>query len=138
MIEEKSCGVVIYRKENNNKFFLLLHYPSGHWDFPKGKMEIDENPKQTAIREVKEETGITELQFNEEFEENIEYNFQYNGSPIHKQVTFFLAETPIHDIKISHEHQNFVWLSYEDAMKKITFDNAKMIITKANNLLHSV
>lgn len=135
MIIEKSCGVVVFRREKNDKFYLLLHYPSGHWDFPKGKMENNESPKQTAIREVMEETGITDLQFIEEFEENIEYNFQYNGATIHKQVTFFLAETLIQEVKLSYEHLNFDWLNYEDAMQKITFDNAKSIITKANKLL---
>lgn len=135
MLEEKSCGVVVFRRENDSIVYLLLHYPSGHWDFPKGKMEIDENPKQTAVREVMEETGIKELRFVDEFEEKIEYNFQHSGIPIHKQVTFFLAETLIHDVTLSHEHQNFIWLNYDDAMKKITFDNAKLIITKANKLL---
>ena len=39
MIEETSAGIVLYRKENTKKLFLLLHYPSGHWDFVKVKME---------------------------------------------------------------------------------------------------
>lgn len=133
MIEEKSYGVVIFRRENEDMFYLLLHYPSGHWDFPKGKMEMDENPKQTATREVLEETGISDLKFIDGFEEDIEYNFQYNGILVHKQVTFFLAETDTRNITLSHEHQNFIWLNYVDAMKKITFDNAKSIITKAKN-----
>ena len=59
MIEETSAGIVIFRKEESKKLFLLLHYPSGHWDFVKGKMEKGETTQQTAIRETKEETGIT-------------------------------------------------------------------------------
>ena len=39
MIEETSAGIVLFRKEETKKLFLLLHYPSGHWDFVKGKME---------------------------------------------------------------------------------------------------
>ena len=39
MIEETSAGIVLFRKEESKKLFLLLHYPSGHWDFVKGKME---------------------------------------------------------------------------------------------------
>ena len=37
MIKETSAGIVLYRKENTKNLFLLLHYPSGHWDFVKGK-----------------------------------------------------------------------------------------------------
>ena len=59
MIEEISAGVVIFRRENSRILFLLLHYPSGHWDFVKGKIEKGETFHQTAIRETKEETGIT-------------------------------------------------------------------------------
>ena len=59
MIEETSAGIVIFRRENSKILFLLLHYPSGHWDFVKGKMEKGESVQQTAIRETKEETGIS-------------------------------------------------------------------------------
>ena len=58
MIEETSAGIVLFRKEESKTLFLLLHYPSGHWDFVKGKMEKNESTHETAIRETKEETGI--------------------------------------------------------------------------------
>ncbi|AJW70158.1 bis(5'-nucleosyl)-tetraphosphatase [Nitrosopumilus adriaticus] len=135
MIEETSAGIVIFRKEDSNNLFLLLHYPSGHWDFVKGKMEKDETTHQTAIRETKEETGITDISFVENFEEWIEYNFQYQGELIHKKVVFFLAETKTKDVEISHEHQNFTWMDYNTAMEKTTFDNAKTVLTKAQMLL---
>ena len=135
MIEETSAGIVIFRKEDSKNLFLLLHYPSGHWDFVKGKMEKDETTHQTAIRETKEETGITDISFVENFEEWIEYNFQYQGELIHKKVVFFLAETKTKDVEISHEHQNFTWMDYNTAMEKTTFDNAKTVLTKAQMLL---
>jgi len=135
MIEETSAGIVIFRKEDSKNLFLLLHYPSGHWDFVKGKMEKDETTHQTAIRETKEETGITDISFVGNFEEWIEYNFQYQGELIHKKVVFFLAETKTKDVEISHEHQNFTWMDYNTAMEKTTFDNAKTVLTKAQMLL---
>ena len=58
MIEETSAGIVIFRKEGSKKIFLLLHYPSGHWDFVKGKMEKGESTHQTAIRETKEDINV--------------------------------------------------------------------------------
>ena len=135
MIEETSAGIVLYRKENSEKLFLLLHYPSGHWDFVKGKMEKGETTQQTAIRETKEETGITDIAFVENFEEWIEYNFKYKGELVKKKVVFFLAETKTKNIKISHEHSGYTWMDYNTSMEKTTFDNAKTVLTKAQRLL---
>jgi len=135
MIEETSAGIVIFRKEETKNLFLLLHYPSGHWDFVKGKMEKDETTHQTAIREAKEETGITEITFIENFEEWIEYNFKYQGELVQKKVVFFLAETKTKEIKISHEHSGYTWLDYNSSMEKTTFDNAKTVLIKAQKLL---
>ena len=135
MIEETSAGIVLFRKEKSKKVFLLLHYPSGHWDFVKGKMEKGESTHQTAIRETEEETGITDITFLENFEEWIEYNFQYQGELVNKKVVFFLAETKTEDVKISHEHQNYAWMDYNTSMEKTTFDNAKTVLTKAQTLL---
>ena len=135
MIEETSAGIVLFRKEETKKLFLLLHYPSGHWDFVKGKMEKGESTQETAVRETKEETGITDVTFLENFEEWIEYNFQYKGELVHKKVVFFLGETKTKEVKISEEHLNYTWKEYNDAMEKTTFDNAKTILTKAQGLL---
>ena len=135
MIKETSAGIVLYRKENAKNLFLLLHYPSGHWDFVKGKMEKNETTHETAIRETKEETGITDIVFTENFEEWIEYNFKYQGELVQKKVVFFLAETKTKEIEISHEHSGYIWMDYNASMEKTTFDNAKTVLTKAEKLL---
>ena len=135
MIEETSAGVVLFRRENSKILFLLLNYPSGHWDFVKGKMEEGETTHQTAIRETREETGITDITFLDDFEEWIKYNFQYHGELVNKKVVFFLAETKTEQVIISHEHLDYIWADYETAMEKTTFDNAKSILTKTKELL---
>ena len=135
MIEETSAGVVLFRREDSKILFLLLHYPSGHWDFVKGKMEKGESTHETAIREAKEETGITDITFLENFEEWIEYNFQYQGELVHKKVVFFLAETKTKQVNISHEHLDYTWMDYNESMEKTTFDNAKTVLTRAQMLL---
>jgi len=134
-LNEKSSGAVIFRDTPEGIVFLLLHYPSGHWDFVKGKMEKGENPLDTVIREAKEETGISDLNFVEGFEENIEYDFQFEGGLIQKKVVFYLAKTNTEKITISHEHLDFVWLDYKSAFEKITYQNAKSVLSKANQLL---
>jgi 8-oxo-dGTP pyrophosphatase MutT (NUDIX family) len=135
MIEETSSGVVLFRREDGKILFLLLHYPSGHWDFVKGKMEEGESPHETAIRETNEETGITDIEFLDNFEEWIQYNFQFQGELVQKKVVFFLGETKTKDVKISHEHLNFTWMDYTTAMEKTTFDNAKTVLSKSFSLL---
>lgn len=134
-MNEKSSGAVIFRDTPEGIVFLLLHYPSGHWDFVKGKMEKGENPLDTVVRETKEETGISDLNFVEGFEENIEYDFQFEGELIHKKVVFYLAKTNTEKITISHEHLDFVWLDYKSAFEKTTYQNAKSVLSKANQLL---
>jgi len=134
-LNEKSSGTVIFRDTPEGIVFLLLHYPSGHWDFVKGKMEKGENPLDTVVRETKEETGISDLNFVEGFEENIEYDFQFEVELIHKKVVFYLAKTNTEKITISHEHLDFVWLDYKSAFEKITYQNAKSVLSKANQLL---
>ena len=135
MIEEISAGIVLFRKEESKKLFLLLHYPSGHWDFVKGKIEKGESTHQTAIRETEEETGITEIKFIENFEQWINYNFKHQGKLIQKKVVFFLAETKTKEVKISHEHTGYAWMDYNSSMEKTTFHNAKLVLTKAEKLL---
>ena len=135
MIEERSAGTVVYRNTPSGIVFLLLHYPSGHWDFVKGKIEENELPHETVVREAQEETGISDLKFIDNFEEEIEYNFQHEGILIHKKVVFYLARTQTEEIVISHEHLDHIWLPFEQAYEKTTFENAKNILSKANKLL---
>ena len=135
MKDQQSAGVVLFRKDSTEKKFLLLNYPLGHWDFVKGKIESGETFNQTVIRETKEETGIDDLDFLEGFESDIKYDFQYEGEAIRKKVTFFLAETRTEKIKISDEHLGYVWVNYDEALKKITFQNAKNVLLEANNFL---
>lgn len=138
---EKSAGAVIFRKENNKIFYLLLHYPSSakstknYWDLPKGHIEKGEKEIDTAKREVEEETGLKDLKFIDGFEEWIRYFFRFEGKNILKFVTFYLAKTKTKDVKISEEHLGYSWLGYEKALEKLTFKNAKEILQKANEFL---
>ena len=135
MIEEKSAGIVLFHKTSDENEFLLLNYPQGHWDFVKGKMEVGETPHETVKREMGEETGISNFKLIKGFEEHVEYNFRFKNEVVHKKVIFFLAKTDMKKISLSHEHNDYLWLGYNDAFKKITFENAKNVLAKANKFL---
>lgn len=138
---ERSAGAIIFKKEEGKNFYLLLHYPTGfrtskdYWDLPKGHIEKDEDEVKTVRREVKEETGLKDIQFIEDFKETIKYFFKAEGKTVLKFVTFYLAETKNKEVKISQEHIGFKWLSFEQALEQLTFKNAKEILKKANDYL---
>ena len=134
MIEERSAGAVLFNETDSGKNFLLLNYPSGHWDFVKGNIEKGESLQQTVIREIREETGIIDVEFVDGFEDKIEYHYQRDGDLVHKEVVFFLAKTKTTDVKISHEHLGFVWLNFDDALKKVTYKSAKDLLNKIKKL----
>lgn len=138
MIKEQSAGTVLFIEESKEKLFLLLHYPTGHWDFVKGKIENNESLEQAAIRETKEETGITDIEFIKGFKEKIEYSFKFNGDIVQKEVIFFLAKTNTKQVKISDEHLDYVWLNFNNALNKITYENAKNILKKSKNYLEKL
>ena len=80
---ETSCGVVLV----NLGTVLLLQYPQGHWDFPKGHVEeTDADHFATTRRELCEETGIEEIHFVEDFVERSEYTYRHKGKTHTKQV----------------------------------------------------
>ena len=135
MINETSAGIVFFLNVSSENQFLLLNYPQKHWDFVKGKIEKNEEPRETARREAEEETGITDFKFIDGFEEYIEYDFRFKNEDIHKKVIFFLAKTSEKKISLSHEHNDYLWLGYDDALKKTTFRNAKNVLSKANEFL---
>ena len=134
MKEEVSAGIILI---NDNKDFLLLNYPSKHWDFVKGKMEEGETEHETALRETNEETGISDVEFIDGFEEEIEYYFYANNQEIHKKVIFFLGKTKTSEIILSHEHLDYIWLEFDNALEKTTYENAKNLLKKSKVFLEN-
>jgi 8-oxo-dGTP pyrophosphatase MutT (NUDIX family) len=136
VLGEKSCGAVVYLKKGSETLYLLLHYEAGHWDFVKGNVEPNETEKETVVRELREETGIVDAHFIEGFKEKIEYYYRRQGGTVHKEVIFFLMETNTENITISFEHIGSIWLTYNQAIEKLTFKNAKDLLKKASTFLN--
>lgn len=137
MIEETSAGALIFRDDpvRSVRLFLVLHYPAGHWDFPKGAVEKEETQEQAAKREILEETGITVDSFIPNFKKDIEYYYRRQNNLSHKRVIFFLAKTTESKVRISFEHSGYDWLTYDQLLRRLTFENAKNVLREANAFL---
>jgi bis(5'-nucleosidyl)-tetraphosphatase len=137
VVDERSAGAVLYYSdtENDNIEYLLLHYVYGHWDFPKGNIETGEDEMAAAKREIREETGISEVEFVGGFKNSIEYHYRRSDRVIHKRVLFYIAKAKMQTVRISFEHIGYKWTTYQAAMDLLTYKNAKEILKKANSYL---
>ncbi|BCX15371.1 MAG: diadenosine 5'5'''-P1,P4-tetraphosphate pyrophosphohydrolase [Candidatus Parcubacteria bacterium] len=133
MRKEISAGAVVFYQKGNKREYLLLNYLGGHWDFPKGHLEIYESPDKTALREIKEETGL-DVKLIKGFEKNSIYHFRHRNEFIIKEVIFYLAQAKDQKVILSDEHKGYVWLPYIQAFKLITFN--KDILRSANKFLN--
>ncbi|MFA4983094.1 MAG: NUDIX domain-containing protein [Candidatus Micrarchaeia archaeon] len=138
---EKSCGAVVFREVAGKNGavsprYLVLHYAAGHWDLPKGHVEAGESEEETARREIQEETGIAELGFLAGFRETVLYSYRNElGNVTEKEAVFFLAKTAEKGVKLSDEHTGALWLPFSLAARKMTYENAKGMLRKANAFL---
>jgi bis(5'-nucleosidyl)-tetraphosphatase len=134
-MQETSAGAVIYRRARGRVLFLLLLYEGGHWDFVKGHVEAGEREEETLARETREETGISDLVLVPGFREQIHYFYTRDGKKMSKDVAYFLAETKSAIVELSHEHDDFVWLALDDALAKVTYENSKNVLKKADTFI---
>ena len=136
LLEERSAGSVVFHTADDGSLaFLLLHYPAGHWDFPKGKIEQGEHEIDTVIREVEEETGIEDLSILDGFRRVIEYHYRRGSSLIHKQVSYVIAETKTRTIRLSDEHSDYQWLSLDNSSRRVSFENSRRVLKEGNEFL---
>ena len=126
---EKSCGAIIFYTGKNNTRILLVKNNNGrYWSFPKGHIEIGETEKETAIREIKEETGL-DVEIKDGFREVSDY---CPFGKIKKHVVFFLAQAYTDNVVMQEEEiAEYIWVDLQQAHKVCTYDNDLRIIEKA-------
>ena len=131
MKKEKSCGSIVI----DSDMVLLVKHNAGHWDFPKGHVENDESEEETAIREVKEET-------NADIKVNTKYRYMTTYSPkegVEKDVIYFLVEVVTKNLKNQEQEVSEVkFVSINEAINLITYDNSRKIFIKLLTDLHKI
>ena len=147
VVWEVSVGAVVFREKDHQRLYLLLQYPSGHFDFAKGHIEAGESEEMTLRRETEEETGITDLTVLPK-RVSIRYFYVAKGNErrkrlkfrrgiwIFKQVHFYPARTETQTVKLSHEHIGYVWLPYAEALAKVTFANARRVLIETEKMFN--
>ncbi|GBC69807.1 Diadenosine hexaphosphate hydrolase [archaeon HR01] len=132
---EKSAGAVIFYQDTSKLLFLLLRYGKGHWDFPKGHIEDQEDEKDTVRREVREETGIEDIEILPDFRKTIQYKYRKDKLLVRKEVVFYLGRAKTLNVVLSPEHRDYAWLSYERALERLTFETARQTLIDAHKAL---
>ena len=131
---EKSCGALIfYRNKQGVRVLLVKNHNGRYWSFPKGHMELNETEKETAIREIKEETNL-DVKIIDGFREVSDYCPFGN---IKKRVVFFLAQAFTDDvIDQPEEIDSHIWVDIQQARKNCTYENDLRVIDKAELLIN--
>ncbi len=130
---EKSCGAIVFYRAPEDLMVLLVKNRNGrYWSFPKGHVELGENERQTAIREIKEETDL-DVTIQPGFRETSDY---CPFGKVRKRVVFFLAEAKSNDVHIQEsEIDYFIWVPFSQARSMCTYDNDLRVIDKAEQYL---
>lgn len=129
MIKVESFGIIPFLNEKGTwKVLLILHREGNHWGFPKGKANSGETPLDAATRELKEETGliVSDILRPRAFTE--QYQFRRKKQLITKTVQYFpaLVQGELH--LQEEEIREAKWLTIPDALKQLTFREARHIL----------
>ncbi|KAG7301641.1 hypothetical protein JYU34_014617 [Plutella xylostella] len=134
MSGKRAAGLVIFRNHNQIVQFLLLQtsYGEHHWTPPKGHVDPGESDWETALRETKEEAGLSEqnLEIYKDISKTLAY--KVNGKP--KTVVYWLAKLkdPDQKVTLSDEHQDLKWLEMKQAQDISGFEDMKNLLADFN------
>lgn len=126
VINEFSCGGIVYIKEEEHKFLVIKQRNTNHYSFPKGHMELNETKVETAYREIYEETNIKTI-----IDQDNYLCSYYKVGNNNKEVTYFLAKALNINIIIQEEEILFAgWLTEAEVLNVLTYDNDLEIFKK--------
>ena len=124
---EKSCGAVIAGDfGGEEKILLIRHRNGGHWAFPKGHVEGNETEVETALREIREETGLTEVEIDTGFR-------MVNTFPpkpgVMKDVVYFAAYSANTEVTVQEEEVlDHTWATPRQALELLTYANDRAMV----------
>jgi len=134
---EHSCGAILFTKENGERLYALVMEVTGSYGFPKGHQEGNETDFETATREIREETGITNIRFIPNLKRTIRYKV---GDFIEKEVVYFVAyyENQEFDIQIKNEILSVKKYPIDIALNLLKFQELKNILIETDYMLDAL
>ena len=132
---EKSCGAVVFTREHGALKYVIIQSKEGYYGFPKGHVEGNETETETALREIREETGLN-VQVLDGFRYEDSHPFEKQGATRMKHIVYFLAEYAGQALKAQESECNSVSLmDYDTAMAAFQFENSRQILRAAHDAL---
>lgn len=137
MHQEHSYGIIpYYRHPDGSLHFLTIQHRRGHWAFPKGGAEANESQWETALRELKEETGLDIVKRISETPLTEHYHFMRRGMSVDKEVGYFLAEVEKKDLVLQEEEvQAYFWGRADQIMSRLSFPEVQRVFQMALDML---
>lgn len=133
----RACGCVPFMRTREREIVaLMILKRGGYWEFPKGKQEEGESDEETALRELREETGLVG-ELTKEWSIDIRYHFTRGGVAIDKTVRYFLCRVPDASpvTPEAREVNDYAWLPLEDLSERATYPEMKGVARKACEVL---
>lgn len=136
---------MLFRNGTQGRRYLVLRSALTRrpvWEFPKGGVEAGETERETAERELREETGLATGEYSivDGFREEEQYVFTGGRGGtrrlISKRVVYFLAEAHTERVHISHEATEFRWVDYEEAQQVLRFPQKRRVLERAEEWLN--
>lgn len=135
-MNDKSVGIIPVYMDGKDILFLHIHQAIGHWGFPKGHPNPGENELETALRELREETGIKKCAVMDNFRYVQNYSFEKDGSEIKKEVVFFIGLVEKDNILLDkNEVQASKWLDYEQSLRQLSYEESRNMMKFAFKFL---
>ena len=138
-LEVSAGGIVFRRVPGEGAKYLLIRDSYNNWGFPKGHLEGNESPAETALRETAEETGLDRLVLQGPIRV-IDWHFRFRGRHIHKYCHFFLFESPDGEPcpQVDEGITACQWLPLGEALDVLSYDNARGVLKRAGEMVRTL
>ena len=139
-ILERSAGIIPIYLAPEGPLVLVVKQHQGHWSIPKGHIEDGETDIDAALRELKEETGVTDIKVDQKAKISHYYDFERNGEKIEKEVIYFPGIAKSRQVNIQeHEILDFAWVRVSQLKDKfISNPSRQKLINKIDDYIGSL
>jgi diadenosine hexaphosphate hydrolase (ATP-forming) len=130
VVKEPTAGGVVWRRNEKGVIeILLIQDAKDRWTIPKGHIEVGETPKDTAEREIMEETGLKSMKM-QGFLGKINFRYRRQQSLVLMTTDIFLVNATGDTDDISPEEwmKGIKWFPATDALDKIEYEDIGKII----------